>query len=75
MERFFFNDWVGKTIKRTTTDPPLQWTLDSKLSEKNSQWSAKEYHMNPPPGAAYGTFMCHNVDDAKDVTILRVLMQ
>ncbi|KAL3440153.1 hypothetical protein BJX65DRAFT_315066 [Aspergillus insuetus] len=43
VERFFLDDLVGKTIKLSTTDPPSEWIIDAKLSDKNSQWSAEEY--------------------------------
>ncbi|KAL3480517.1 hypothetical protein BJX99DRAFT_254507 [Aspergillus californicus] len=48
-EKFFFEDWVGKTIKLTTTNPPSEWKLTTKLSDKNSQRSAEAYHESPPP--------------------------
>ncbi|KAL2843450.1 hypothetical protein BJX68DRAFT_270182 [Aspergillus pseudodeflectus] len=74
-ERFFFNDWVGKTIKLTTTNPPSGWKLVTKLSDKNTQESAESYHESPSPGAAYGSFICHRANDPADVAFLRIIMQ
>jgi hypothetical protein len=74
-EKFFFDDWVGKTIKFTTTNPPSEWKLVTKLSDKNTQQSAESYHESPSPGAAYGSFICHNANDPADVAFMRIIMQ
>jgi hypothetical protein len=74
-EKFFFGDWVGKTIKLTSTNPPSEWKLAAKLSDKNSQMSAERYHESPSPSAAYGSFICHDAKDPSNVAFLRIIMQ
>ncbi|KAL3477012.1 hypothetical protein BJX99DRAFT_257917 [Aspergillus californicus] len=44
-EKFFFDSWVGKTIKLGTTNPPSAWKLVTKLSDKHLQipYGGSEY--------------------------------
>ncbi|KAL3462100.1 hypothetical protein BJX64DRAFT_288641 [Aspergillus heterothallicus] len=74
-DKTFFDDWIGRTIDLNTTGASSVWILTEKLSESYLQWSAEEYHLSPATSAAYGTFLCNNVDNTDDVAILRILMQ
>ncbi|KAL3463294.1 hypothetical protein BJX64DRAFT_287549 [Aspergillus heterothallicus] len=75
-EKFFFHDWVGKMIKLTTTNPPSEWKLVTKLSDKSSQQSAEDYNENcSASGTAYGSFVCQNTNDSSDMAIMKIIMQ
>ncbi|KAJ0419589.1 hypothetical protein BJY00DRAFT_313969 [Aspergillus carlsbadensis] len=74
-EKFFFEDWVGKSIKLHATNPPSEWKLIKKLSDKTSQKSAEAYHESPTPSAAFGSFICQNATDPTDEAFMRIIMQ
>ncbi|KAL3462312.1 hypothetical protein BJX64DRAFT_288434 [Aspergillus heterothallicus] len=55
-----FPNWVGRTIRMTTTTPPSVWTLETKGGRV---------------GCVAGTFLCHNADDTADKAAIKILMQ
>ncbi|RDW63190.1 uncharacterized protein DSM5745_10301 [Aspergillus mulundensis] len=74
-DKQFLDSWIGKTLEIPSTSPPSTWTLEKKLSEKNDQVPADDYHDHPKAGAAYAGFICRNVENPEDVAFVRVFAQ
>lgn len=56
-----------------------EWKVEAIYGDKKDQLSASEYHedtvLRGKPSTAYGVFRCCNVNDSRDLAVIRVIMQ
>lgn len=76
-EKQFFDDWPGRIITFTTPSYSA-WRLEKKLSDKNDQIDADDYHLDAvrrgKPGGAYGTFECRNIK-SNEIGVVKIVIQ
>ena len=73
-KQFFGADFIGMRI--SFFNPESHWLLSKKLREQHSQLTPEEAIDYPSfRGAAYGTFLAENLDDASQEAVIRVILQ
>lgn len=67
------SSWIGKQIEFYT--PQLGWRITGKIMERENFWTDKDLEAHKVYSQAHAVFVCTNVDDPTQETVLKTLLQ